>query len=328
MPPRGVDAKKQAAIWPLAAACTLVQVTGIAILERIEYSQEKVCAQNTSKMWRKFAGARMTRFQRLFCGLVGLLALLLILPTKSFAQTKITAPTVTFGCSSASANVTSVHELQIPEKALEACNRGTQRFAAKDSPGSVLEFQKAIKAFPGYYEAYAQLGAAELDQEHWELAESAFRRSIDLSGGRYAPADFGLGLILATVKKEFEEAETVIRNGLELDPNDTTGNFVLAWVMYSTTRLQDAEKSAREAVLSAPTFAGARLLLAQIHLAEKNFVAAVQDMDTYLSFGIDAQLNQKVREVRSEALRALSLSDSQSATAKADSNPRNPTDRK
>ena len=91
--------------------------------------------------------------------------------------------------------VTSVHELQIPEKARKACEKGTRRFAAKDSAGSIPEFQKAIKAFPGYYEAYTKLGTAELDLEQWGDAESAFRKAIELSGGRYASADFGLGLI-------------------------------------------------------------------------------------------------------------------------------------
>src|SRR5580693_890809 len=69
--------------------------------------------------------------------------------------------------------VTSVHELQIPEKARAACNEGTRRLAAKDSARSIPDFQKAIRAFPGYYEAYAKLGDAELDLEQWSNAESA-----------------------------------------------------------------------------------------------------------------------------------------------------------
>jgi tetratricopeptide (TPR) repeat protein len=129
-----------------------------------------------------------------FCLLV-----LLIPPLAYSAQSK-----------SPSSAVTSVHELQIPEKARNACNKGTERFAAKDAAGSIPEFQKAIKAFPGYYEAYAKLGAAELDLEQWGAAESAFRKSMELSEGRYAPADFGLGLILATVTKKFAEAEAAV----------------------------------------------------------------------------------------------------------------------
>jgi tetratricopeptide (TPR) repeat protein len=227
---------------------------------------------------------------------------------------------------SANADVTSVHALQVPPKALEACRKGTQRFAAKDLAGSIALFQKAIKVFPGYYEAYAKLGAAELDQENWDPAEAAFRKSIALSGGKYAPADFGLGLILATLKNQYGEAESVVRDGLALDPGDVTGDFVLAWVLYSTTRLHEAEKSATEAVLSAPGFAGARLLLGQIHLAQKNMAAAITDLDAYLGFGINGPLDAKVRQARAEAAEALAAMSHPSAAGKTVAESANPGD--
>jgi tetratricopeptide (TPR) repeat protein len=249
----------------------------------------------------------MTGLRRILYCLIGLS--ILVLPIEGSAQSQRPAGTMveqTFQCLSSPPGLTSVHELQIPEKALEACNRGTQRFAAKDSAGSVVEFQKAIKLFPKYYEAYAEMGAADLDLDNWKDAESAFRKSIELSAGQYAPADFGLGLILATVNNQFADAEKVIRRGLTIDPKDVTGHFVLAWVLYSTSRLRDAEKSATEAVVFAPDFLGARLLLGQIHIAEKNFAAAVRDLDAYLSTGAETPLDAKVRQVREQALRAIS----------------------
>jgi len=181
-----------------------------------------------------------------------------------------------------SSAVVSVRQLQIPEKARKACEKGTELFAAKDAAGSIPEFQKAIKAVPGYYEAYAKMGAAELDLEQWAAAESAFRRAMELSDGRYAPANFGLGLILATVTKRFDQAEAVVRTGLAMAPTDVTGHFVLAWVLYSTARLDEAEESAREAIISGPNVPAARLLLAQIHLQEKKFSAVIEDIDSYL----------------------------------------------
>jgi tetratricopeptide (TPR) repeat protein len=235
-----------------------------------------------------------------FCLLV-----LLISPLALSAQSNkpVTAGSATR--SNPSPAITSVHELQIPEKARAACDKGTRKFAAKDPTGSIPEFQKAIKVFPGYYEAYAKLGAAELDLEQWDAAESAFRKSMELSGGRYAPANFGFGLILATVSKQFTQAESVVRAGLEMDPTDVTGHFVLGWVLYSTARLQEAEKSAREAILSEPNFAGARLLLAQIHLQQNRFSSVVEDLDAYLALGLTSPLDDKVRAVRAEAIRAL-----------------------
>jgi Tfp pilus assembly protein PilF len=210
--------------------------------------------------------------------------------------------------SNSSSAVTSVHELQIPEKARKACREGTKRFAAKDAAGSVVEFQKAIKAFPGYYEAYAKMGASELELEQWGPAESAFRKSMELSQGRYAPANFGLGLILATVTKKFDEAEAVVRSGLETAPTNVSGNFVLAWVLYSTARLKEAEESVRQAIAFDPRAAGAHLLLAQIHLQEHKMSDVVTDLDSYLNLGLTSPLDDSVRTVRAQALRALAAS--------------------
>ncbi len=204
-----------------------------------------------------------------------------------------------------SSAVTSVHELQIPEKARNAYNKGLKLLAANDCAASIAEFQKAIRVFPSYYEAYADLGSAELDLQQWDAAQSAFRKSMELSDNHYAPANFGLGLILATVAKNFGEAEAVVRSGLELAPSDVAGHFVLGWVLYSTARLQEAEAAAREAVSTAPSFGGGWLLLAQIHIVQKKFSSAVDDMDSYLALGLAGPLDETVRSIRAQALSAV-----------------------
>lgn len=260
----------------------------------------------------------MVTFRAFACWLLGGLVLL-ILPNACIAQAKASSFATEVRCSEASPDLTSVHDLQIPEKALRACQKGAERFAAKDSAGSIAEFRKAIKVFPSYYEAYAKLGAAQLELNRWDEAEAAFRKSIELSGGRYAPADFGVGLILATVKSQFAAAEEIVRDGLAVAPGDVTGRFLLAWVLYSTARFQEAERNAREALISAPRFGGAQLLLAQIHLGQHNFSAAIDDMNAYLSSGIAGPLYAKVQQVRAEALHQLSLQTTGQVTAKSDS---------
>ena len=59
-------------------------------------------------------------------------------------------------------NAISVRGLGIPGKAREAYNKGVRRLDAYDWPGSIPNFQRAIKSFPTFYEAYSGLGGAEL----------------------------------------------------------------------------------------------------------------------------------------------------------------------
>jgi Flp pilus assembly protein TadD len=163
----------------------------------------------------------------------------------------------------------SVRELKIPEKACKAFHKGGQHLAARDSAGSIPEFRHAIAVFPDYYEAYYKLGIAELDLQHADNAEAAFRKSIELSGGRYAPPHSGLSLMLC-IEERLGEAESLARAGVDLDPADATGHYALASVLYTTSRLPEAEKSARQAVISRPNFVEAYLLLAEIHLRQSN----------------------------------------------------------
>lgn len=197
--------------------------------------------------------------------------------------------------------VVSVHQLQIPENAIQVYNKGVKRLAARDYAGSVPYFQKAIKEFPNFFEAYVGLGDAESNLQRWDDAESHFRKAIDLSRGRYAPADFGFGLILATVRKQWGDAEEILRDGLQLSPSDAIGNFLLGWVLCSTDRLPQAEAAAQNAVSLQPKFPGGLLLLAQVHFQQKRYAAVVDDLNRSLALGISGPQNDRIRAILAQA---------------------------
>src|SRR6266852_3546415 len=137
---------------------------------------------------------------------------------------------------SAASSMVSARELRIPEKALRSFNKGAQFLAAREPGRSIPEFERAIKVFPGFYESYYKLGIAQLDLQRSADAQAAFGKSIELSDARFAPPYFALGLTLCN-EKQLAEAETTIRIGLGLDPDDAAGNFTMAWVLFTASRL-------------------------------------------------------------------------------------------
>ena len=145
-----------------------------------------------------------------------------------------------------------------------------ERLAKKDPAGSLPHFQRAISEYAGYYEAYDRMGAADLKLWRVAEAEQAFRKSIDVSGGQFAHPLIALGAILDDQEK-FAEAMTVIRNGLNLDPESWTGHYYLGLALFGLNRLEEAENSAREALLRKADFPKAHLLLADIHSREKDY---------------------------------------------------------
>jgi tetratricopeptide (TPR) repeat protein len=209
----------------------------------------------------------------------------------------------------------SVRELSIPPKALHAFEQGMERLAKKDAAGSLPHFRRAISEFAGYYEAYDRIGAADLKLWRVTEAEQAFRKSIELSGGRYAHPLLALGAILDDQEK-FAEAVTVISKGLDLDPDSWRGHYYLGMALSGLNRLEEAEKSVREALLQKTDFPEAHLLLAGIHIRERDYNSLVSDLNEYLELAPDGPASGWAKALRESAQRMIFESQSTTALAK------------
>lgn len=201
--------------------------------------------------------------------------------------------------------VVSVRELNIPHKALKDFNEGLECLAKKDATGSLTHFQSAIAEYPGYYEAYDRMGAADL--QLWKLpeAEQAFRRSIEVSAEHYAHPLLALGAILDG-KQKYTEAESVTRKGLALEPGSWTGHYYLALALYGLNRLPEAEGSIRESLRRKSDFPQAYLLLADIHGRETDYRSVVDDLNAYLKLSPDGPTSARAKSVRKAAEEMLS----------------------
>ncbi len=199
----------------------------------------------------------------------------------------------------------SVRELRIPVKARSAYEKGLQRLAKNDAVGSRTQFVRATTTFPDYYEAYYHIGVAEFRLGREEEAAQAFQRAIDLSGGHYAWAQFGLGVLLCR-RGEYAEAEKVIRQGLDQDASPATGHLFLSVALFHLNRLEEAEGSAREALLRKPGFAWAYLVLADIHGRRGEYWMQLHELDAYLKLEPDGPASKQVREVR-EVVRRIAV---------------------
>ena len=176
----------------------------------------------------------------------------------------------------------SVRDLQIPSKARDKFEQGLNRLAKHDPEGSLRFFAAAIEAAPDFFEAYYHRGVAEVQMNRNYDALQSFQAAIDLSSGHYPRAEFGYGLVL-TRTGNVREAERVVRHGLQTDANIPDGHVVLAMVLLRLNRLEEAEKSAQEALLlNQSTSAKAHLILADIRGERGDFSGQARELDAYL----------------------------------------------
>jgi len=169
--------------------------------------------------------------------------------------------------------VVSARLLSIPPKAHQGFKKGMERLARDDAAGRLPHFQRAVAEFATYYEAYFEIGAAELKLGRITDAETAFRRSIEVSGGRYAYAMFGLGAILDH-QGRFAQAEEVIRRGVHLSPSAWNGHYFLGMALFGLNRLDEAEESVLKALRQKPDTVESLRLLADIRYSQEELQRA------------------------------------------------------
>jgi Tfp pilus assembly protein PilF len=201
-------------------------------------------------------------------------------------------------------NLVSVRELRIPDKARDALQKGVERLRKNDAAGSLVQFSRAAATFPDYYEAYYQMGVANVVLGQTKEAEEDFQKAIDLSEGRFADAQFSLGLLFCQ-RQQFAEGEPIIRRGLERDANSPRGHYALARALLGEGKFEDAEKSAQRAVLLNATFALSYLALAEVHLHQRTYLSALDDLDSYLKLdpnGLASAWAKKTRKSIRDAL--------------------------
>jgi len=189
----------------------------------------------------------------------------------------------------------SARELRIPDRAEHEYVKGLDNLNKKDFAKSEEHFQKAAKAFPGYYEAYYHLGVVKIKQGLLDEAMTAFQKAIDLSGGRYAWAQFGIGY-LQCVEGKPEEAVTTIRRGLETDANSPDGFLYLGKALLKLNKLDEAEKAAREALMRNPNYAQAYLVLSDAYGRGHEYLAQLEGLEAYLRLQPNGEYSQSARQ--------------------------------
>lgn len=193
----------------------------------------------------------------------------------------------------------SAHELTVPAKARDAYLKGMALKAKPDYAGALEQFQKAVKQFPTYYEAYAEAGVAEVNLNKPDDARKDLQKSIDLSEGKYPPAMFYLAGLMNN-KRDFDDALSMARKGLALDDNSWRGNFEMARALNGLKRNDEAVPYAKKAVQLAPENSQMYVVLMNANLGAHDFLNAITAIDSYLKLSGTGPQADQVRRLREQ----------------------------
>jgi Tfp pilus assembly protein PilF len=200
--------------------------------------------------------------------------------------------------------VVSVKDLTIPEAARTEFNKGEEAMRAKNVDESLKHFQKAIKLYDAYPQAYRMMGDAFVEKQQWPEAETALKKSIELQPD-LAPAYFDLGA-LRNQTKNYAGAEESLKKGLELTPDATVGKYELAKTYWALGRWQEAAPFAADTVIALPDLAAAHVLLGNIRLKLRDAPGALHEYQEYLRIEPQGSMAPQVRDMVDKLQKALS----------------------
>jgi tetratricopeptide (TPR) repeat protein len=202
-------------------------------------------------------------------------------------------------------DVTTAHQLAIPQKARAAFEKGVAKADSRgDYKGAVLDFQRAITIYPDYYEAYAEMGTAYVRMKDFAAAEKALRLSIDMSAQKYVPPLMLLSMLLNDQNRS-SQAEPLARQVIAVDPTAWRGQYELSRAQLALRRLSEAEASAYAARDLKPENPDIYLLLSEIHRHTQNPPALLQDIDAYLKLAPQGPAAPQVRKLREQLLKFM-----------------------
>ena len=199
----------------------------------------------------------------------------------------------------------TAHQLSIPQKAHDAFDKGMVKAHSKaDYLGAIEEFQRAIKSYPDYYEAYAEMGFAHIRLKDFPSAEKDLRKSIELSSAKYGPPLMLLSMLLNDQNRSVD-AELVAHRAIAAEPKTWRGHYELGRALFSQQRVAEAEAAASTARDLKPENPDVYLLLSEIHRSTHNAPALLQDVDTYLKLAPQGPAAPQFRKLREQLVKYM-----------------------
>jgi Tfp pilus assembly protein PilF len=199
----------------------------------------------------------------------------------------------------------SATALSAPRDARKTWEKGVQLLRPEqwDPAGAEREFEKAVRIYPKFAEAWLYLGRALIQERAEDRAREAFLKAIDADDKLPEPF-MELGM-MASRHRQWPDAAQYLDRALQLDPVDYPHLWYdAAEADYHSGNLDRAEKNVREAAhMAGPNREpGATRLLGLVLMSKHDYAGAEAALEAYLRAFPDIEdwleMKAKLAEIR------------------------------
>ena len=199
----------------------------------------------------------------------------------------------------------SVTSLLVPGNARKEYEKALKEVRGNHPDAARQHLEKAIAGYEKYAAAWNELGRIFNASHSTDKAREAFQKAI-AADPQYTPPY----LSLATLELESRNYQSAVETAtklLELDSSISFASFVQAVGDFNLNRLDEAEKSARQAEKGAQgNLPQVHALLADIFLQKQDYPHAASQMRTYLQESPNGPFAEQMRKDLEQIQKAAS----------------------
>ncbi len=187
----------------------------------------------------------------------------------------------------------NVKALRVPDKARREHERFLRYAAKADWERSLESLQKAVEAYPDYFDAWNNMGVVLSKLGRDPQAEVSFRRAIEIDPDSPA-ARRNLGHF-CLVRGRTTEAKAELERAASINPRDGLAHAYLGYLMNETGRLAQAEEHLKRALALEPEMPLALHQLGLLNLRLNRPQAALHWFELFLKHARNSPASEEVR---------------------------------
>jgi tetratricopeptide (TPR) repeat protein len=172
---------------------------------------------------------------------------------------------------------------------------GRALLAKKNYPEAVSHLEKAISAYPEFFDAQLLLGTTLLDMRQWDRAEKALQRALEIKPNN-PPVMVYLGEVYWR-QKRYPDAEQTLIEALKLDEKSWHGQFTLGRMYWDMGDVAKAAAPIGMTLQLKPDLAPAHLLAGNILLRVGQKERALIEYREYLRLAPKGEFVPQVQEL-------------------------------
>jgi len=173
--------------------------------------------------------------------------------------------------------------LRAPKDAKKAWDEGLVLLTKNQRPEALASFQKAVKAYPGFADAWLRIGVTELELRQPEPAKESFQKAMEIDAKLIGPwLEMGF---LASTAADWPSTAKYLDQAVKLDPTGSSKAWYLdATAHFNLKNYDEAERGVRKAIELDPKHQNPRadFLLGLVLIAKEDYKDGADALRAYV----------------------------------------------